>query len=1204
MAAAYGEPRFLLGALLSPAMVLGNHMAERGRTKRRREREESKAAGKARKADAAARTAVVEQRWRARAAAPDPATALLTLAGPGRRLWERRSDDEDHLLLRVGLGTRPANVDLRGETDQRVPDLNDVPIGLPLERLGAIGLAGPRPSTRAAARNMVLQVIALHSPDDVRLVVLTDPGSHADWGWVGWAPHGVLTDGGEVVAIGNSVDTVEARLKDLSGALASRRNAVATGSGAIEVPLPRIVVVLDGARQLRSRPGAANLLSQGPEVGIYTICLDDAENLLPEECRGTVVFDPSSGDLPSVTATVSQTGHAPVRQVLVDQVAPSLLELGARRIAPIRRISGADVAGGLPSSVGLLDLLGLDPPDPGLIAARWRTSRDPAAAIGRTVDGVATIDLATDGPHGVVGGMTGSGKSELLLALIASLACSNRPDELTFVLVDYKGGATFGPCAALPHCVGFVTNLEGHLTRRVQQSLKAEVERRQRLFSELGANKLSEYQVAVARLGPEGAHRAVPRLLVVFDEFSELVAEAPDFLDALLKIARTGRSLGVHMILATQRPHGVVTPEIRANSNLRIALRVADAGDSDDVVDRPDAVTISGAFPGRAYVKAGSDRFELVQTAFAGAARPAAERQVVAPRVLVRGWDQIGLPPPRHGATPKVDDDAEKPPTDLDVLVAALGEAWDETAPDATLWRPWLEPLPAVVTLDALAVTDDDPTPLVPYGLEDVPSEQRQGVTTWDLRKGHLAVIGTGRSGRSTLLRTLAVSAARTLGADRVNLSVFDCGGGSLSRLAASPLTGAVVSSAEPGRAVRLIERLVERVAERQHQRSAEAWRSIEEQWASSRRDQHLPYEVVLVDRYEGFRDAFGETADGAAVSGLRHLLDVGPSVGIVVAVSGETDLLSPRVVGSVRQRLVLPMADRSAYGDAGIPAVQVPADVVPGQAFRPRLDAEIRIAVLAEDLSGPAQDAALAAALADLGRDRRGGSFDPIRVDVLPARIGLSAATALGPGPTGAFPVLLGVGGDDLAAQWVDLGPTSGAAVIGPREMGRSTALASLASSAVDQGAAVVLVGPLDGPLAQVTGRAGVLAHVERIDDDAVLRALADHDGRLLVVLDDATSLRGTTDAVDDAARSGRPDRRIAFGATADEVDGVYSGFVSVVLKRAAVVLLSPKGHHEARSLGVDIARGSEFSGPRGRAYLAVAGGPPRLVQMPTPDV
>ena len=381
------------------------------------------------------------------------------------------------------------------------------------------------------------------------------------------------------------------------------------------------MVVFDGSRKLRSLPGSIQLLREGPAVGVYAVCLDADERLLPAECQAVVVVDPDG-------LRVQQMMAATIRQVRPDGVNPGWCTRLARSIAPIRDASDDDDAAGLPDSARLLDVLRLEPPRAEAIAARWNAGgRSTLAMIGESYDGPFGIDIRKDGPHGLIAGTTGAGKSELLQSLVASLAVANRPDEMTFVLVDYKGGSAFSECVRLPHTVGMVTDLDPHLVERALVSLSAELTRREHILAAAGAKDIEDYQLLLDRGRPGRGARPpepMPRLLIVIDEFASMARDLPDFVKGLVNIAQRGRSLGIHLILATQRPSGVVSQDIRANTNLRIALRVTDTAESADVIEAPEAAFISKSTPGRAYVRLGHASLVPFQAGRVGGRRPGA----------------------------------------------------------------------------------------------------------------------------------------------------------------------------------------------------------------------------------------------------------------------------------------------------------------------------------------------------------------------------------------------------------------------------------------------------------------------------------------------------------------------------------------------------------------------------------------------------
>ncbi len=289
----------------------------------------------------------------------------------------------------------------------------------------------------------------------------------------------------------------------------------------------------------------------------------------------------------------------------------------------------------LPERVPILDVVGIDEPTVELVRAQWTAAgggpRTPRATIGVSARGPFAVDLVSDGPHGLVAGTTGAGKSELLRSLVVGLAVNLPPDELNVVLIDFKGGSAFDACADLPHTVGLVTDLDEHLAGRVLRCLRAELGYRERVLREAGVASLDEHR-RLPRPKP------LPRLLVVVDEFAFLALEFPEFMPALVDIAQRGRSLGLHLILATQRPAGVVDNKIKANTNLRIALRVQDDGDSMDVVGTRDAAAIPRRIPGRAIARLGAGELVDFQSAFATSTRGRRETDEldVRPYVLAR----------------------------------------------------------------------------------------------------------------------------------------------------------------------------------------------------------------------------------------------------------------------------------------------------------------------------------------------------------------------------------------------------------------------------------------------------------------------------------------------------------------------------------------------------------------------------------------
>ncbi|WP_345473854.1 FtsK/SpoIIIE domain-containing protein [Actinoallomurus oryzae] len=1154
-----------------------------------------------------------------RALAPDPAEVLLTATGPRRRLWERRVGDPDTLHLRIGLADLPARIELkpgRGGGDEPVmppaPVAHAVPVPLPLAELGVVGLSGARDRSRALARWLVAQAAALHSPRDLAIVVLSaDPSASAHWNWVRWLPHCAPREGEDCVAlVGADPDTVARRVTELAIRITERRRtaepsaslSLGFGGGApVDGPY-NILLVLDGARQLRRVPGMPQVLSGGPSVGLHAICIDDDERLLPEECTAVAVWD---WDRPT-HVRLHGNGLDSVGAVLADQVTPAWCDRLARALAPVRDVSRDDTEAMIPSSARLLELLHMPTPSAAQIQAAWQSGgRTTVVPIGVSSDGVFSVDLRLDGPHGLIAGTTGAGKSELLQTLIASLAVANRPDEMTFVLIDYKGGAAFADCASLPHVVGMVTDLDGHLTERALESLGAELRRREELLLHAGAKDIEDY-CELFDAGDRRASTRMPRLVLVIDEFAAMVGELPDFVEGLVDIGRRGRSLGVHLLLATQRPAGVVTGDIRANTNLRIALRVTDPDESSDVLDDPAAARISKSSPGRCYVRSGVGSPVMVQAARIGGRRPGSATSSIPARVTPLPWPRLGRPLPVDVPT-----DESTMVTDLKVLVEAIGEACYHAGIEEQP-APWLPSLPPVVTLDDLPAVfaDTDDVPPLAFGLTDLPSSQSRSALTLDLvHGGHLYVAGSARSGRSTVLRTLAGSLASTCAPSDVHLYAIDCGANALLPLVALPHCGAVVSRDQIERMERLLARLHAEVARRQQVLAATGFASLAEQRAAAAPPDRLPWMVLMLDRWEGFVATFENYDFGRLIDTILRLLREGAAVGLRAIFTGDRSGLAGQVSTVFDDRLILRMSDPNDYNYAGINERHVPGEMPSGRALEvvgPGLSSlrESQIALLDGELSGTAQVAALQRLARDAeetyGRPPR--SLRALHVDELPVRATLASALALDPEFKAPSPLwaLVGVGGDELGPIGVDLladGP--GFTVAGPPRSGRSTVLMTMVQSLLDPDIGeglvpVVLICPRRSPLRDLEKKPGVLAVLdEKASDGAVAAAVYGTERHVLVVddaeligdsdLDDALAmrLRGARDA----------EQGIIIAGSSDDLARVFNGLLADIRRSRSGLLLGVRSADDGDLLGITLPRNNTVVSSVGRGVLANTG-------------
>ncbi|MFF3739825.1 FtsK/SpoIIIE domain-containing protein [Streptomyces sp. NPDC002566] len=1195
----------LLFCLLSPLMMLGQWFSDRrhGKKKYRAAMKEYKKAKEEHEAELK-RLAERDQRRR-REAFPDPGQLLVFATGPRRRLWERRITDPDAMHLRVGFSDLKAEIELvNGRAsgieaeDPEPPIVTNVPMTLPFAELGVVGVAGDRDRAVGTARWMTAQAAVLHSPRDLSLVVLSSASDAADnWSWTQWLPHAIPQHGQNCVALlGTDAESVARRVHELLNELARRQAAAREGGGlGVLRPDPHVLVVLDGARLLRRIPGVPQLLQEGPGHGIFALCVDEDERLLPEECRTAVCWPPDT----SSSVHLRGYGYEAVGDVLADQVSVAWCERAARAMAPVRDVSRDDADSALPTAARLLELLQMPDPAGADIAAIWkRGGSTTTAAIGLAADGPYLLDIRRDGPHALIAGTTGAGKSELLQTIIASLAVGNTPDALNFVLIDYKGGSAFQDCARLPHTVGMVSDLDAHLTERALASLAAELRRREEILFEAATKDIEDYNDA-RRFRPE--LEPMPRLVLIIDEFASLVAELPDFIAGLVDIARRGRSLGVHLVLATQRPAGVVSADIRANTNLRIALRVTNAEESRDVIDAPDAGNISKSTPGRCYVRSGSQSLVGVQSARIGGRRPGAD---TAPDVTVSllDWTAYGRPLPRAVQ----DEDDGTMVTDLAVLVDAIADG-AKALGCAQPRSPWLPPIPSQVTLADLeslptGKSSGDSVASVPFGLTDLPAQQAREVLALDLADGeHLMIAGGPRSGRSTALRTIAGAVARTASPRDVHVYGIDCGANALLPLTSLPHCGAVVTRDQTPRVDRLLGRLLSEVSRRQMLLAERGQSSAAEQRAAADPADRLPWMVVLLDGWDAFRQAFESYDYGRLVDAAKRLFREGAAVGVKVVLTTDRSGLTGDISSSFSERLVLRLADQADYALAGLSSKDVPKDVPTGRALKATDDGvqESQLALLAESPAGQAQVAALqeiSRSVTDCGLQVTEHQR-PIRVDVLPARIGTREAMSLLPdfAPVSPLWALFAVGGDELQPLGVDLedgGP--GFVISGPPKSGRSSTLITATSSLLRRGTEVILITPRRSPLRELATMPGVLGSLDGESTEDELEALISRArGPYVVVVDDAELLYDTPldEALEEVVKRGMDGGLgvIAAGAV-DTLSSQYRGFVVQARRSRTGFLLAPQGSQDGEMFSIRLPS-NVGGGPTGRGLFVQAG-------------
>jgi S-DNA-T family DNA segregation ATPase FtsK/SpoIIIE len=1191
-------PTMLFFALLSPVMAVSTFIEDR-RGGRKGFAKDSRAF---RERLAHLRDELERERKREletrRTAAP-PASELIRRARTqGPALWERRSGDPDFLSLRLGSGELRSTLAVRvepGGSEQLRNEVDRVaewyatvpaaPVLLPLGELGTAGLCGPPERVGALARWLVAQAAALHSPRELAVAAALDPERLTDWDWLKWLPHSAAETSPLALRLVSGASGAHDLLED-AAALVRRRleDSERLGAGPRRRPTPAVLLVID-EEVAPERPLVAEVLGGAADAAVAVLWLGRERRDLPGECGAIVELDPV---VPRLSFTDTRAGST-VEDVTMDGLDPELARELALGLAPVRDTSALR-GGGVPDRVSLLELIGLPEVDAASVGQRWRAPGElRPVPLGAAAQEPFRVDLRLDGPHGLVAGTTGAGKSELLQTLIASLALEHAPERLSFLLVDYKGGAAFKECVGLPHTVGFVTDLDGHLAQRALVSLNAELRRRERLLRDTGAKDLIDME-------QRDLDRAPASLLIVIDEFATLAKEVPEFVDGVVDVAQRGRSLGVHLVLATQRPGGVVSENIRANTNLRIALRVNESGESTDVIGAPDAARIPRSRPGRAFARTGHGELTELQTGYVGGTSAAPlESQAVVVRPL----------PFEAGREPGTATAArDAPTTDLQRIVAALAEAaragGHRTAP-----APWLPPLPPVLPLETLPEPPAgvDPSAVALLGLLDEPGLQRQQPLPIDLeQEGSVLVYGTSGSGKTTALRTLALSLAERAGPDELNVYGLDFATRGLTVLEALPHCGSVVAGEDEERVARLFA-LLRRTMQRRKQLFAERGVFTLSEYRRAAPGEPLPRILVLLDGYAGFAAAFERVNLGELLDALPRLVGDGRPLGVHFAITADRRGAVPNsLAGIIPAKIVLRMADEDEFASLGVPLKVVRgAQLPPGRGFLPS-GLELQVALPGEDPAGEAQAAAFAERAERLRA--RHGDRQAQPVEPMPTRVPRASL----PAPGRELAAVLGVGDAELEPVAVDLSERH-FLVVGPYRSGRSTTLATLCDSLVrgEPAPELRLLAPRRSPLAELGCWSAVALGTEACDTAAFELAQAvemragSAGAPLVIVIDDAEEIAESlgSASLETVVRRGRDlDVRVLAACERQAAQRAFSGWLRELRKEEYGLLLSPDQDVDGDLLGVRLPRRTNPIYPPGRGYL-VERGTVQLVQV-----
>ncbi len=1034
------------------------------------------------------RRSVDRQRESALFTHPEPARLWALLPTP--RLWERRSNHADFAEVRVGLGQQRLTLQLQAPQTKPVEDIEplcasalrrflraytlieDMPIAVYLRGFARVSLDGDPELTRAVARSIVAQLAAFHSPEDLRIAALTGADRGRHWDWVKWLPHtqhaGEVDAAGSVRLVGDAWGELE-RL--LGGRELDERGRFEPGAipSASE---PYIALILDGpvmARNHRlSGPGYRNLVAIDVDNALPWDAAETTLRLKVERDRMAKVSLNRAGKEEILDIGRPDTLSLVRARALARQAAP--YRLGATTAAVDPTATSADLA----SLLGIADLRTMDPTALWKARTAWDHLRIPVGmnSTGQPLE----LDLKESaqggmGPHGILIGATGSGKSELIRTLVLALALTHSSEKLNMILVDFKGGATFLGLDGLPHVSALITNLaeELPLVDRMQDALQGELVRRQELLRRCNYTSLHEYErarAAGAALAP------LATLVIIVDEFGELLTTKNEFIDLFMMIGRLGRSLGVHLLLASQRFDEGRVHTLETHLSYRMALRVLSSMESRSVIGTVDAYE-RPLQPGSGFLRTDMTTLVRFRGAYVSgpcpmpgrrrASRPVNESEIVP--------FEAGYMIPARRPEPEVAEPVEQPDEQgtesvLEVIVDRLREA----GPPAH--QVWLPPLSTPATLgELLGPLLVDPQRgfgtqygelRVPVGLVDRPYDQRRDPLVADLQggKGHVAVVGAVRSGKSNLVRTLVAGLALTHTPREVQFYILDFGGGGMVALADLPHVGSVAQRRDAERVARTIAEITALLNFREAlfaEHGVESMNSYRRARAAGGFGQDPFGDVFLViDGWFTMRQEYEKLENQ-----LQEIASRGLTYGVhLIIVAARWSEIRPWLRDVLQTRFELRLGDsmeseidfRAARNVPEVPGRGMTIDKYHYLAALPRLDGRVS----AEDIGD-----GLAALVGAVREHWTGPSAPAVRL--LPRRLD---AAQLPPVPTdGELRVAYALDEERLEPVWHDFAVTPHLLVFGDGNTGKSN-LARLFTRAIaqrftQQEAQIILVDP-----------------------------------------------------------------------------------------------------------------------------------------------
>ncbi|AAK81629.1 S-DNA-T family DNA segregation ATPase FtsK/SpoIIIE [Clostridium acetobutylicum] len=857
---------------------------------------------------------------------PSPEKLAEMIETYNSRIYERMASDKDFLVVTLGTGNQASNLSVDSDINDRDNDekslrvkhlvehfstQREVPITLNLSTQ-TLGLVGTYPVLKTAVANLLLQVAFFHSYRDVNFLSLVPEKSYRK-DWIQWRllPHFKIQEL-NMRGIVHNAHTRDLLLNSFYQILNKRKQVLKDAGKEKPKFVPHYIFTIFDDSYLSGHGINEFLAEDMSELGVTVIWCKEDQKLLTETVTALVEYkNQSAGEIINDNKIYVAKSFEPYGDV-------PLLEKSLRKLTNLEHVEVEKNA--IPESLSLLDQYEVKKVEELDIQERW-ASAEPNKSIksligwrGKSEYMYWDLHERVHGPHALVGGTTGSGKSEFLTTYLIGLAINFSPEDIGMLIIDWKGGGIANTLDKLPHFMGSITNLDGAGTARALASIKAEMDKRMKEFAKFGVNNINGYMsLYKSRLNPKPdtkyPEKPIPHLILVSDEFAELKSNVPEFLDELTSVARIGRSLGVHLILATQKPSGVVNDQIEANSTSKIALKMASEQDSNELLKTHDAAHITQ--PGRGYIKVGENEvYELFQSGYAGV--PYDPDDTTVETVDERIYQINGI-----GQTELVYDPGEEVvqghdtsdlPTQLEAVISEVNRVFE--ASNLTLpAKPWLPNLESKIPTPEVTQTAELNTK-IPLGLLDIPSKQTQENYTFDITdSSHTAIFSSPGYGKSTVLQTIVMNLARQNTPEQIQFNLIDFGNNGLLPLKELPHVADIVMLEEVEKLQKMMERISSILFYRKSLFKKVGVASLSQYEAKTK--EKLPIIITILDSYDGLgqQDRRKEDIDNLLIQLLRE----GAALGLYLIMTvGRVGAVRMSMMSNIKTKMVLYLNDES----------------------------------------------------------------------------------------------------------------------------------------------------------------------------------------------------------------------------------------------------------------------------------------------------